>query len=59
MLRCLGLNKLKTCVSMMLTFLMCIRHAIRRHLVSDGNQGGPSLKDPLQVPDGLITRSKK
>ena len=24
----------------------------------DGNQGGPSLKDPLQVPDGLITRSK-
>ena len=24
--------------------------------VSDGNQGGPSLKDPLQVPDGPITR---
>ena len=22
----------------------------------DGNQGGPSLKDPLQVPDGPITR---
>ena len=25
---------------------------------NDGNQGGPSLKDPLQVPDGPITRSK-
>uniref|UniRef100_A0A2N9H7G4 CCHC-type domain-containing protein n=1 Tax=Fagus sylvatica TaxID=28930 RepID=A0A2N9H7G4_FAGSY len=25
---------------------------------SDGNQGGPSLKDPLQVPDGPITRSR-
>ena len=25
---------------------------------SDGNQGGPSLKDLLQVPDGLITRSR-
>ena len=25
---------------------------------SDGNQGGPSLKDPLQVPNGPITRSK-
>ena len=24
----------------------------------DGNQSGPSLKDPLQVPDGPITRSK-
>ena len=24
----------------------------------DGNQGGPILKDPLQVPDGPITRSK-
>ena len=24
----------------------------------DGNQGGPSFKDPLQVPDGPITRSK-
>ena len=24
----------------------------------DGNQDGPSLKDPLQVPDGPITRSK-
>jgi hypothetical protein len=24
----------------------------------DGNQGGPSLKDPLQVPDVPITRSK-
>ena len=24
----------------------------------DGNQGGPSLKDPLQVPDGPITRSR-
>ena len=22
----------------------------------DGNQGGPSLKNPLQVPDGPITR---
>ena len=26
--------------------------------VSDGNQGGPSLKDPLQVPDWPITRSR-
>jgi hypothetical protein len=26
---------------------------------NDGNQGGPSLKDPLQVPDGPITRSRK
>ena len=25
---------------------------------NDGNQGGPSLKDPLQVLDGLITRSR-
>jgi hypothetical protein len=24
----------------------------------DWNQGGPSLKDPLQVPDGPITRSR-
>jgi hypothetical protein len=24
----------------------------------DGNQSGPSLKDPLQVPDGPITRSR-
>ena len=24
----------------------------------DGNQGGPSLKDPLQVPNGPITRSR-
>uniref|UniRef100_A0A2N9IJV7 Uncharacterized protein n=1 Tax=Fagus sylvatica TaxID=28930 RepID=A0A2N9IJV7_FAGSY len=26
--------------------------------IADGNQGGPSLKDPLQVPDGPITRSR-
>jgi hypothetical protein len=32
-------------------FLLCC-------LVPDGNQGGPSLKDPLQVPDGPITRSR-
>uniref|UniRef100_A0A2N9G098 Uncharacterized protein n=1 Tax=Fagus sylvatica TaxID=28930 RepID=A0A2N9G098_FAGSY len=25
---------------------------------NDGNQGEPSLKDPLQVPDGPITRSR-
>ena len=25
---------------------------------SDGNQDGPSLKDPLQVPNGPITRSR-
>jgi hypothetical protein len=25
---------------------------------NDGNQGGPSLKDPLQVPDRPITRSR-
>ena len=25
---------------------------------NDGNQGGPTLKDPLQVPDGPITRSR-
>uniref|UniRef100_A0A2N9I332 RNA-directed DNA polymerase n=1 Tax=Fagus sylvatica TaxID=28930 RepID=A0A2N9I332_FAGSY len=25
---------------------------------NDGNQGGPSLKDPLLVPDGPITRSR-
>uniref|UniRef100_A0A2N9GUE5 Tf2-1-like SH3-like domain-containing protein n=1 Tax=Fagus sylvatica TaxID=28930 RepID=A0A2N9GUE5_FAGSY len=25
---------------------------------NDGNQGGPSLNDPLQVPDGPITRSR-
>jgi hypothetical protein len=25
---------------------------------NDGNQGGPSLKDPLQVLDGPITRSR-
>jgi hypothetical protein len=24
----------------------------------DANQGGPILKDPLQVPDGPITRSR-
>jgi hypothetical protein len=24
---------------------------------NDGNQGGPNLKDPSQVPDGPITRS--
>ena len=28
------------------------------HIQSDGNQGGSSLKDPLQVPDGSITRSR-
>uniref|UniRef100_A0A2N9EGC5 CCHC-type domain-containing protein n=1 Tax=Fagus sylvatica TaxID=28930 RepID=A0A2N9EGC5_FAGSY len=27
-------------------------------IFADGNQGGPSLKDPLQVPDGPITRSR-
>jgi hypothetical protein len=27
-------------------------------ILGDGNQGGPSLKDPLQVPDGPITRSR-
>jgi hypothetical protein len=26
--------------------------------LNDGNQGGPNLKDPLQVPDGPITRSR-
>jgi hypothetical protein len=26
--------------------------------IVDRNQGGPSFKDPLQVPDGLITRSR-
>ena len=25
---------------------------------NDGNQGVPNLKDPLQVPDGPITRSR-
>jgi hypothetical protein len=25
---------------------------------NDGNQSGPSLKDPLQVPDGPIIRSR-
>jgi hypothetical protein len=25
---------------------------------NDGNQGGPNLNDPLQVPDGPITRSR-
>ena len=25
---------------------------------NDGNQGEPSLKDPLQVPGGPITRSR-
>jgi hypothetical protein len=25
---------------------------------NDGNQGGPSLKDHFQVPDGPITRSR-
>ena len=24
----------------------------------DGNQGGPNLKNPLEVPDGPITRSR-
>jgi hypothetical protein len=24
----------------------------------DANQGGPSLKDPFQVPDGPIKRSR-
>ena len=27
-------------------------------LGSDGNQGRPSLKDPLQLPNGPITRSR-
>ena len=27
-------------------------------IIIDGNQCGPSLKDPLQVPDGPITRSR-
>ena len=30
----------------------------RDQVRSDGNQGGPSLKDPLQVLDGPITRSR-
>ena len=30
----------------------------RWHDWGDGNQGGSSLKDPLQVPDGPITRSR-
>jgi hypothetical protein len=25
---------------------------------NDGNQGGPTLKDPLQIPDGPITRPR-
>jgi hypothetical protein len=28
------------------------------HIQSDGNQGGSSLKDPWQVLDGPITRSR-
>lgn len=28
------------------------------HKKCDRNQGGPTLKDPLQVPDGPITRSR-
>uniref|UniRef100_A0A2N9HAL2 CCHC-type domain-containing protein n=1 Tax=Fagus sylvatica TaxID=28930 RepID=A0A2N9HAL2_FAGSY len=31
---------------------------LRVYTRSDGNQSGPSLKDPLQVPDGPITRSR-
>ena len=27
-------------------------------IINYGNQGGPTLKDPLQVPDGPITRSR-
>uniref|UniRef100_A0A2N9GM03 RNA-directed DNA polymerase n=1 Tax=Fagus sylvatica TaxID=28930 RepID=A0A2N9GM03_FAGSY len=34
------------------------RHRAWTYALSDGNQGGPSLKDPLQVPDGPITRSR-
>ena len=30
----------------------------RSEVSSDVNQSGPSLKDPLQVPDGPITRSR-
>ena len=29
-----------------------------KRLNCDGNQGGPSLKDHLQIPDGSITRSR-
>ena len=31
---------------------------LRKYIPDDGNQGGPSLKDHLQVPDGPITRSR-
>ena len=31
---------------------------IPRRSLNNGNQGGPSLKDPLQVLDGPITRSR-
>ena len=30
----------------------------KRSKTHDRNQGGPTLKDPLQVPDGPITRSR-
>ena len=35
-------------------FYLCFQLGI----LTDENQGEPSLKDPLQVPDGPITRSR-
>ena len=34
------------------------RKLSQKNSSTDGNQGGPSLKNPLQVLDGPITRSK-
>ena len=37
----------------------CLKSPLTNFLgQTDGNQGGPSLKDLLQVPDGPITRSR-
>ena len=34
------------------------RKLSQKNSSTDGNQGGPSLKNPLQVLDGPITRSR-
>jgi hypothetical protein len=40
-----------------LIFLLALKSLPLNLRFSDGN-GGPNLKDPLQVPDGPITRSR-
>ena len=49
-------------ISLQKATVLCIKSnsnkSLNLSLFYDGNQGEPSLKDPLQVPDRPITRSR-